>query len=139
MKTFCESPEDLLSKASDIARELQAGEVVGLIGDLGAGKTHFTKGLLAGLGFAGEVTSPTFSLVQEYLGGRLPVFHFDFYRIEKEEELLALGWDDYLAEEGLVVVEWAERFSRLLPRGARWWRLQAVAENRRTLEEIKWE
>ena len=97
------------------ARELKDGTVIGLDGDLGAGKTHFCKGLVAGLGADEAVTSPTFSLVQEYGSGRLPVFHFDWYRLESPRELETLGWDDYLDEEGIVLVEWAEKFPGMLP------------------------
>ena len=97
------------------AETLIPGDVVALNGDLGAGKTHFSKGLVAGLGALEVVTSPTFALVQEYRSGRLPVFHFDWYRIESADELIRLGWDDYLDEEGIVVVEWAEKFPELLP------------------------
>ena len=84
------------------------------------GKTHFTKGLLKGLGSDEVVTSPTFALLQEYQQGRLPVFHFDFYRLESEEEVLRLGWDDYTESEGLVVVEWADLFPSLLPKETHW-------------------
>ena len=112
-----------------------AGEVFGLVGDLGAGKTHFTKGLVAGAGCETEVTSPTFSLVQEYRGGRLPVFHFDFYRIESADELLALGWDDYLDAGGLCIVEWADKFPELLPPDTRWLRFAIADGDRRTISE----
>lgn len=113
----------------------QAGEVIALVGDLGAGKTTLTQGILAGLDFAGEVTSPTFSLVQEYLGGRLEVFHFDFYRVEHEDELLDLGWDDYLDRQGLVIVEWPALHPDLLPKNTRWLQLCHV-EGGRLLEEL---
>ncbi len=97
------------------AATLQGGDVVALNGDLGAGKTHFSKGLVAGLGAAESVTSPTFSLVQEYLSGRLPVFHFDFYRLDSAGELISLGWDDYLDEGGVIIAEWADKFPEILP------------------------
>lgn len=96
------------------------GAVFALVGDLGAGKTHWTKGLALGLGFEGMVTSPTFALAQEYRGGRLPVFHFDFYRIESVEELLAMGWDEYLENSGVLVAEWADKFPELLPSQTVW-------------------
>ena len=110
-----------------------AGDTIALVGDLGAGKTHFTKGLAEGLGFNGDVTSPTFSLVQEYRGGRLPLFHFDFYRIESADELLALGWDDYLDEAGVVVVEWADKLPDLLPTNARWLRFSLSPDGTRSV------
>ena len=110
--------------ARALAAELRRGEALALCGELGAGKTHFTKGLAEGLGHdPTEVTSPTFTLVHEYTGGTLPLYHFDFYRLETEDDVLRLGWDEYLAE-GVVVVEWANRYPRLLPAGTRWLYLQ---------------
>ena len=116
-----------------MATGLTAGDCLALVGDLGAGKTHLTKGIVAGLDCESEVTSPTFTLVHEYRGGRLPAFHFDFYRIETAEEILAIGWDDYLDSEGVVIVEWADRFPELLPEDAQWWTLR-IDGNGRTLE-----
>lgn len=91
-----------------------------MVGGLGMGKTHFTKGLLKGLGSEEVVTSPTFALLQQYEGGRLPVFHFDLYRLESEGEVLRLGWDDYLEEGGIVVAEWADLFPDLFPKETIW-------------------
>jgi len=104
----------------EVGAAAQPGSVFALIGELGAGKTRFAKGLAAGVGYTGEVTSPTFALVQEYRGGRLPVFHFDFYRVEAADELLSLGWDDYLDARGVCVIEWADKFADLLPADTRW-------------------
>lgn len=122
-----------------LGRELggaaQAGEVIALVGDLGAGKTTLTQGIVHGLGYQQEVTSPTFSLVQEYLGGRLEVFHFDFYRVEDEHELLDLGWDDYLDRNGLVIVEWPSLHPDLLPKNTRWLKLSHQEEGR-MIEQI---
>lgn len=118
----------------ELGRELgssaRAGDVLALVGDLGAGKTTLTQGVVEGLGFDQEVTSPTFSLVQEYLGGRLDVFHFDFYRVEDEHELLDLGWDDYLDRNGLVIVEWPTLHPDLLPKNTRWLKLSHQEEGR---------
>jgi tRNA threonylcarbamoyladenosine biosynthesis protein TsaE len=111
------------------------GAVFALVGDLGAGKTHWTKGLARGLGFAGEVTSPTFSLAHEYRGGRLPVFHFDFYRIETSEELFAMGWDEFLDECGVIVAEWAGKFPESLPAGTQWLDFRLLPDGSR---EIAW-
>ncbi len=102
-----------------LAKELGPGSVLALVGDLGAGKTSLVQGLVGALG-GGVVTSPTFSLVQEYKGGDREVFHFDFYRIENEHELIELGWDDYLERGGIVVVEWPTLYPDLLPEGTRW-------------------
>jgi len=104
----------------NLAENLAPGEVLALCGGLGAGKTCFVRGLVAGLGSPDLVASPTFPLVHEYPGGRLPVAHFDFYRVESAEELVAAGWDDYLECEAVVAAEWADRFPDLLPPGTRW-------------------
>lgn len=101
------------------AAQLRAGDVLALDGDLGAGKTQFIKGIAAGLGHSGEVTSPTFTLVHEYTGGRLPLFHFDFYRLESDDDALRIGFDDYLGAGGVVAVEWAGKFRGILPSSAR--------------------
>ena len=102
---------------------------MGLTGDLGAGKTHFVKGLLAGLEGTGEATSPTFTLLHEYRGGRLPLYHFDFYRLQSRTEIEEIGFDDYLREGGVTVIEWADRFRKSSRRGPRWLRLETRDEN----------
>ncbi len=117
-----------------LAAELRAGEVVAIDGDLGAGKTHFVKGLAAGLGHTGEVTSPTFTLVHEYTGGRLPLYHFDFYRLESEDEVLRIGLDDYLESGGIAAIEWAGKFPALLPKGTRWLRFRVGEGDERLIE-----
>lgn len=91
-----------------LARRLQGGEVIAFTGDLGAGKTAFTRGLARGLGITDRVTSPTFTIVNEYEGGRLPLFHFDMYRLSCSDELYDIGWEDYLARGGVCAVEWSE-------------------------------
>ena len=91
-----------------LAEKLRPGDVVAYTGDLGAGKTAFTRGLARGLGVTDRVTSPTFTIVNEYEGGRLPLFHFDLYRMESPEELFDIGWEDYLARGGVCAVEWSE-------------------------------
>ena len=99
---------------------LKSGAVVALIGDLGAGKTHLTQGIALSKGYTGEVTSPTFALVNEYLAGEageVDVFHFDVYRLEEAVELLEIGWEDYLDREGIVIIEWADKFPELIPSG----------------------
>jgi tRNA threonylcarbamoyladenosine biosynthesis protein TsaE len=117
LATSVEEMEELGRKAAGM---VQPGSVIGLVGGLGAGKTHWTKGLVAGLGSPAEVTSPTFGLVHEYPGGRLPVIHMDFYRIEKPEELIAIGWDEYLETPGVVIAEWADKFPGLMPENTIW-------------------
>ncbi|MGC6564606.1 MAG: tRNA (adenosine(37)-N6)-threonylcarbamoyltransferase complex ATPase subunit type 1 TsaE [Akkermansiaceae bacterium] len=124
------SADETLGLGRWMGEVARAGDVIALLGDLGAGKTTLTQGIVRGLGYDQEVTSPTFSLVQEYLGGRLPVFHFDFYRVEDEHELLDLGWDDYLERDGLVIVEWPSLFPELLPEGTKWIRLSHREDGR---------
>jgi tRNA threonylcarbamoyladenosine biosynthesis protein TsaE len=97
---------------------LSAGMVLSLIGDLGAGKTEFVKGLAIGLGLENEVTSPTFTVVHEYRGGRLPLFHMDFYRLNTERELDEFGFDDYLMAGGVCAIEWGNKFPNRLPPGS---------------------
>ena len=118
--TILRTPEETIEFGRALAGSLDAGDVLGISGELGAGKTHFVKGLVAGMGAECAVTSPTFTLIHEYLGGRLPVFHADWYRIEDEQELMKIGIDDYLAEDGIVVVEWADKFREALPPRTRW-------------------
>lgn len=91
-----------------LARRLKGGEVIAYTGDLGAGKTAFTRGLARGLEITDRVTSPTFTIVNEYTSGRLPLFHFDMYRLSSSEELYEIGWEDYLARGGVCAVEWSE-------------------------------
>ena len=97
-----------------LAKALRGGEVIAYTGDLGAGKTAFTRGLARGLGITGRVTSPTFTIVNEYEGGRLPLFHFDMYRLSSSDELYEIGWEDYLARGGVCAVEWSERVEEAL-------------------------
>ena len=96
------------------------GTVIALVGGLGAGKTHWTKGFVAGTGSENEVTSPTFGLMHEYAGGRFPVFHLDLYRLESAEELIALGWDELLEQNGAIIAEWGDKFPEILPLETIW-------------------
>ena len=91
-----------------LAQVLKPGSVIAFRGDLGAGKTAFTRGLARGLGASDRVTSPTYTIVNEYLGGRLPLFHFDMYRLGSSDELFDIGWEDYLERGGVCAVEWSE-------------------------------
>ncbi|MCI9403021.1 MAG: tRNA (adenosine(37)-N6)-threonylcarbamoyltransferase complex ATPase subunit type 1 TsaE [Oscillospiraceae bacterium] len=97
-----------------LAKRLQPGTVIAFTGDLGAGKTAFTRGLARGLGVTERVTSPTFTIVNEYEGGRLPLFHFDMYRLASSEELFDVGWEDYLHRGGICAVEWSENIADAL-------------------------
>lgn len=109
-----------------LAKALRGGEVIAYTGDLGAGKTAFTRGLARGLGITGRVTSPTFTIVNEYEGGRLPLFHFDMYRLSSSDELYEIGWEDYLARGGVCAVEWSERVTEALPEDTLWVTLARV-------------
>lgn len=94
--------------AADFAKILKSGDVITLDGDLGAGKTAFTGGLARGLGISGHITSPTFTIVNEYRSGIMPLFHFDVYRLSSMDDLYDIGWEDYINEGGICVVEWAD-------------------------------
>lgn len=120
MQGYAESPEAMEALGRAAAALAMRGSVIALVGGLGAGKTHWTKGFVAGIGSSAEVTSPTFGLVHEYPGGRLPVFHLDFYRLEAEEELLAIGWDELLDQDGVIIAEWGDKFPGLLPPETTW-------------------
>jgi len=115
------------------ANNVDMGSVLALEGDLGSGKTQFTKGLVAGLGSSIPVTSPTFTIIHEYPGGCLPVYHFDFFRLEDQESVARLGLDDYLFGDGISVIEWADRFPEFIPEQARWILFEIKSENARTI------
>ena len=129
------APADTVAHGRALAAAARPGEVWALVGDLGAGKTHFVQGIVAGVGAPVAATSPTFALIHEYTGGRLPVFHFDFYRLEKAAEALALGLEEYLDGDGLTVIEWADKFPALLPPGTRWFRFEILDGDRRRIVE----
>ncbi len=109
------SPEETFRLAEKIGECAEAGDVIALDGDLGAGKTVFAQGIASGLGIKGPVTSPTFVILQEYQGGRLPYYHFDVYRIDDPDELLEIGAEEYFYGNGVCVVEWASMIEDLLP------------------------
>lgn len=102
------SPEETEALGERLAKVLRPGTVLAYRGDLGAGKTAFTRGLARGLGYREAVTSPTYTIVNEYLGGRLPLFHFDMYRLRSDDDLWDIGWEDYLDRNGVCAVEWSE-------------------------------
>ena len=117
MEFYTSSPQETEDLGRRLGQQLHPGAVVAYYGDLGAGKTAFTRGLAAGLGYKGRVTSPTFTIVNEYEGGRLPLFHFDMYRLGSSDELFDIGWEDYLARGGVCAVEWSEIVSDALEDG----------------------
>ena len=110
-----------------------AGSVLALKGELGSGKTLFTQGLVAGLKSDAAVTSPTFTILHEYQGGRLRVYHFDFFRLENRESAERLGVEDYFFSDGVSVIEWADRFQDLIPEQARWICFEIKSERQRII------
>jgi len=103
------SPQQTEAVGAALGRAVKAGAVIAYLGDLGAGKTAFTRGLARGLGISGAVTSPTYTIVNEYTDGRLALFHFDMYRLGSSDDLWDIGWEDYLQRGGVCAVEWSER------------------------------
>ena len=122
------SPAETEALGQRLAETLQPGDVIAYTGDLGAGKTAFTRGLARGLGITERITSPTFTIVNEYLGGRLPLFHFDMYRLGSSEELYEIGWEDYLARGGVCAVEWSENVADAMPDGTVYVTIQRAPE-----------
>ena len=108
MEFLTNSPEETEKVGAALGKILAPGTVIAYRGDLGAGKTAFTRGLARGLGYPEPVTSPTYTIVNEYLGGRLPLFHFDMYRLRSSDDLFDIGWEDYLERGGICAVEWSE-------------------------------
>ncbi|CAN5257247.1 hypothetical protein BH20VER2_BH20VER2_10710 [soil metagenome] len=130
-----DSPEATAAAGAEDARRAAVGDVVALTGDLGAGKTQFVKGFVRELGSSAEVTSPTFTLVHEYGGGRIPVYHFDFYRLDAAEAVVQLGFDEYVDGDGVCIVEWADRFPQLFPETTRWISLRSLSATERVIEQ----
>ena len=111
---FSYSTNDTAKIAEKIAQTLKGGDVIAFVGGMGMGKTCFTRALAKALGFKGTVNSPTFAIVNEYRGGRLPLFHFDMYRVKSWEDLDSCGFFDYMQEEGVMAIEWSENISGAL-------------------------
>ncbi len=109
------SPADTKKIAAELSNSLNGGEVIAFYGDLGMGKTCFVNGLADGLGFVGEVSSPTFAIINEYIGGRLPLYHFDMYRVSGWDDLYTTGYFEYLESGGILAVEWSENIEAALP------------------------
>ena len=114
MEWITHSPAETEALGARLAEALDAGRVVAFTGDLGAGKTAFVSGMARALGVEDRVTSPTFTIVNEYEGGRLPLFHFDMYRLGDADELFHIGWEDYLARGGICAVEWSENVAEAI-------------------------
>jgi ATPase, YjeE family len=107
--------EDTINLGKALGTRLDAGAIICLTGDLGAGKTHFTKGIASGLGIEENITSPTFTIVNEYDGGRLKLFHFDVYRVNDPDEIAAIGFDEYIFSSGVSIIEWSNYIEELIP------------------------
>ena len=114
MEFITNSPRETEAVAEKLAKHLSPGTVIAYRGDLGAGKTAFTRGLAKGLGCTDMVTSPTYTIVNEYLSGRMPLFHFDMYRLRSADDLWDIGWEDYLDRGGVCAVEWSENGAEAL-------------------------
>jgi len=114
MEFITNSPTETEIVGAKLAEKLQPGTVIAYRGDLGAGKTAFTRGIARGLGITDPVTSPTYTIVNEYLDGRMPLFHFDMYRLSSADDLFDIGWEDYLERGGVCAVEWSENVAEAL-------------------------
>ncbi|HEY2614293.1 MAG TPA: tRNA (adenosine(37)-N6)-threonylcarbamoyltransferase complex ATPase subunit type 1 TsaE [Chthoniobacterales bacterium] len=130
------SVEETIAAGRRYGEKARAGDVLALRGELGTGKTQFAKGFVAGAGSSAEVTSPTFTLVHEYVDGPLPVYHFDFYRLDSSEAVLRLGFDDYVFGDGVCLIEWGDRYSTLIPTHATWLSFELKDENSRVIQEM---
>ena len=114
MEFLTETPEQTECVGRALAAQLRPGDVIACFGGLGAGKTALTRGIASGLGVTDAVTSPTYTIVNEYLSGRMPLFHFDMYRLGSADDLFDIGWEDYLARGGVCAVEWSENVEEAL-------------------------
>lgn len=129
------SPEAMMDLGADFAAQAKPGDVFALVGNLGSGKTHWTKGFLKHLQPETHVTSPTFSIVNTYMDA-CPTYHFDFYRLKSAGELMDLGWDEYLDDEAVVICEWADLFPQLFPGHTQWLEFTHQPDGSRRIERI---
>ena len=132
MQFITNAPEETEALGEKLGKLLRPGTVLAYLGDLGAGKTAFTRGLARGLGCRETVTSPTYTIVNEYLGGRLPLFHFDMYRLTSSDDLWDIGWEDYLDRQGVCAVEWSENVPEAM-HGALTVRLEKLGDSVRRI------
>lgn len=127
------SPDETEKIGKMLGEKLKNGDVIAFKGGLGMGKTRFTSGLAKGLGYDGDVTSPTFALINEYIGGRLPLYHFDMYRVNGWEDLYSTGFFDYMEYDGVIAVEWSENIENALPETAVTVEFKRIDDNKREL------
>ena len=132
MEFITNSPEQTEQVGQRLGQTLRPGTVLAYLGDLGAGKTAFTRGLARGLGATEMVTSPTYTIVNEYLSGRMPLFHFDMYRLSSSDDLWDIGWEDYLERGGVCAVEWSENVADAME-GAVTVRIEKLGEDARRI------
>lgn len=132
-KYITNSPEETEKLGFELGKKLSGGEVIAYRGGLGMGKTCFTRGLALGLGYTGEVTSPTFALINEYLGGSLPLYHFDMYRISGWEDLYTTGFFEYLEQGGVIAAEWSENIENALPENTVTVSFKALGDEKREI------
>lgn len=115
MEFYVKNIEETINLGFSIGNLLKSGDIICLTGDLGTGKTHITKGIAKGLGVKEHITSPTFTIVNEYDSGRLKLYHFDVYRVSEPDEIYAIGFDDYIFSDGVSIIEWANYIEEILP------------------------
>ena len=132
MKLITHGENETEQAGAKLAEKLRAGDVVALFGDLGAGKTAFVRGLCRGLGIEYQVSSPTFTIVNEY-PGKVPLFHFDMYRLNSADELFEIGWEDYLERGGICAVEWSENVKEAFLPGTIMVSIKKIDENTREI------
>lgn len=140
METYItSSPEETEAVAEKVASYLKAGDVIAFTGDLGAGKTRFTKGLAKALGYKGAVTSPTFAIINEYLGGKFDIYHFDMYRVSSWEDLYSTGFFDYKEAGGITAVEWSENITSALDENTYFIDIEKLGDDKRKITVSKGE
>ena len=133
MEFYTASAQETEQLGQRLGQQLKPGAVIAYSGDLGAGKTAFTRGLARGLGIEDPITSPTYTIVNEYLTGRIPLFHFDMYRLSSSDELFDIGWEDYLSRGGVCAVEWSENVMDALPEDTVWVRIAREGDTGRNI------
>src|SRR5258708_3011003 len=134
--TILNSAEAAQAIGESWSEGLVGGEIFSVDGVVGGGKTQLAKGLARGLGYSGDVTSPTFTIVHEYRGGRMPMYHIDLYRIQNEKDAVDIGLEEYLPGDGVTVIEWPERIASILPPQTQHWELEVVSLTERVIRRI---
>lgn len=136
MKTITNSLEETLKFGVSLFKRLKAGDVIAMTGDLGAGKTSLVQGIVkeAGVSRKNYVNSPTFTILNIYEGGKFPIYHFDWYRLSSEGEAYDIGVEEYLNGKGICLIEWAEKFPKLLPERAIWVKMSVLSDDVRKIE-----